>query len=128
MDQETKEILMKKEVFLKEWKINTPRMAEAVILLDMIYTINGKSYDINGVDMTVAIDNKAVWRMVHKSLVIPNYFNQDAAAEASLVKKLIEQCNIHLTLQKVISHKKIITLFIQDPSPQIVKNCNERVR
>ena len=103
-------------------------MEEAIILLDMIHIINGKSYDINSADMIVAMNNKAVWRMVHGGLVIPNHFNQDTVAEASLVKKLIEQCNIHLTLQKVISHKKIITLFIQDPSPQIVKNCNERVR
>ena len=85
-----KEILMEKEVFLKEWEMNTPRIAEAVILLDMIYTINRKSYNINGIDMMVAIDNKAVFRMVHRGLVILNHFNQDAAAEVSLVKKLIE--------------------------------------
>ena len=81
---------MEKEVFSKEWEMNTLRMAEAVILLDMIYTINGKSHNINGADMTVVIDNKAVWRMVHRGLVILNHFNQDAAAEASLVKKLIK--------------------------------------
>ena len=70
--------------------MNTPRMAEAVILLDMIYIINGKSYDINGTNMMVVMDNKAVWRIVHRGLVILNHFNQDTAAEASLVKKLVE--------------------------------------
>ena len=75
MDREMKEILMEREVFSKEQEMNTLRMAEAIILLDMIYTINGKSYDINGADMMVAMDNKAIWRMVHGGLVIPNYFN-----------------------------------------------------
>ena len=128
MDQEMKEILMEREVFSKEWEINTLRTAEAIILLDMIDTINRKSYDINDADMTVAIDNKAIWRIVYRGLVIPNHSNQDAAAEASLVKKLIEQCNIHLTLQKVISHKKITTLFIQDSGLYIVKYFDERAR
>ena len=98
MDQETKEIMMEKEVFSKEWEMNTPRMVEVVILLDMIHTINRKSYDINSINMIVAIDNKAVQRMAYEGLVIPNYFNQDTTAKASLVKKLVEQYNIHLTL------------------------------
>ena len=89
---------MEREVFSKEWEMNTPRIAEVVILLDIIHTINGKSYDINGVDMIVVIDNKAIWRMVHGGLVIPNHFNQDAVAKVSFAKRLIEQCNIHLTL------------------------------
>ena len=86
--------------------MNTPRTAEVVILLDMINTISKKSYDINGVDITVVSDNKAIWRMVYRSLVIPNYFNQDAGAKVSLVKRLIEQCNIHLILQKLKATRK----------------------
>jgi len=66
--------------------------------------------------------------MVHGGLVIPNHFNQDTVAKASLVKKLIEQCNIYLILQKVISYKIITTPFIQDPSPYIVKYYNEMAR
>ena len=75
MDQETKEILIEKEVFSKEQEMNTPRTAEAVILLDMIHTINRKSYDINGADITVAMNNKAIQRMVYRGLFIPNHFN-----------------------------------------------------
>ena len=66
--------------------------------------------------------------MVHGGLVILNHFNQDAVAKVSLVKKLIEYYNIHFTLEKVTSHKKITTPFIQDPSLHIVKYCDERVR
>ena len=39
MDRD-KNILMEKELFAKEWEINTARIVEAVILLDMIRTIN----------------------------------------------------------------------------------------
>ena len=37
--------------------MNNIRMAEGVILLDMIYTINSKSYDVERVNMLVAMDN-----------------------------------------------------------------------
>ena len=58
-------------------------------MLDIVYMINSKSYDIEGANMLVAMDNQAVWRIVHRGLTIPNHFNQDAAAKASSVKKLI---------------------------------------
>ena len=53
-------ILMEKELFAKEWEINTTRIAEAIILLDIIQTINNKSHNIMNINLTVAIDNKAV--------------------------------------------------------------------
>ena len=50
-------ILIEKELFTKEQEINTARIAEAVILLDIIRTINDKSYNIINVRITIAIDN-----------------------------------------------------------------------
>ena len=41
--------------------MNTTRIAEATILLDMIQIINNKSYDIINIELTVAMDNEAVW-------------------------------------------------------------------
>ena len=92
--------------------MNNARMIEGVILLDIIYTINSKSYNVEGANILVAIDNQVVWRMVYGGLTIPNYFNQDSAAEASSVKQIIDQCNIHITIQKVKSYKKTTNLFL----------------
>ena len=60
IDQETKEIMMEREVYTKEWEINKARIAEGVILLDMIYMINSKSYNVEGANMLIVIDNQAV--------------------------------------------------------------------
>ena len=51
---------MEREVYAKEWEMNNTRTVEEVILLDMIYTINSKSYDIEGANILVVIDNQAV--------------------------------------------------------------------
>ena len=55
--------------------MNTSRTAEAIILLDIIYTINSKSHDIEETNMVVTIDNQAVQRMVYGELTIPNHYN-----------------------------------------------------
>ena len=48
---------MERELYAKYWEMNTVRTAKGVILLDMVYTINSKSYDIKGANMLVAMDN-----------------------------------------------------------------------
>ena len=66
---------MEREMYAKEWDMNTVRTAEVMILFDMIYTINNKIYDIVNTNMIVAIDNQVVWRIVHRGLVILNHYN-----------------------------------------------------
>ena len=53
-------ILMEKELFVKEWEMNTTRIAEVMILLDMIQTINNKSHNITNMNLIVAMDIKVV--------------------------------------------------------------------
>ena len=85
-----KNILIEKELFAKEWKINTSIIAEAVILLDMIQAINDKSYNIMNLNMIIVIDNKAVWKMIYRGIEIPNQYNQDTAVEASVIERIIQ--------------------------------------
>ena len=87
MDRD-RNILMEKELFAKEWEMNTARIAEAIILLDMIRTINNKSYNIMDMNMIIAMDNEAVWKMIYRGIKIPNHYNQDAAAEVSIIEMI----------------------------------------
>ena len=83
-----KNILIEKELFTKEQEMNTARTAEAIILLDMIRTINNKSYDITDVNMTIAMDNKAVQKMIHRGMEVLNHYNQDTIAEVSAIERI----------------------------------------
>ena len=51
---------MEKELYSKDWSININQAAEAVILLDMIATIQSKSYSIANRRIPITIDNKKV--------------------------------------------------------------------
>ena len=82
---------MEKELYAKEQELNTVRTAKAMILLNVIQTINNKSYEITNIALTITIDNEAVQRIVYRELVVPNYYNQDVAAEASTIKRLVSQ-------------------------------------
>ena len=81
---------MEKELFTKEQEMNTVRTVEATILLDMIQIINNKSYNIMNIELIVVIDNEAVQQMIHRGIVVPNHYNQDTAAEAYIVEKIIQ--------------------------------------
>ena len=44
MDISTKQVLMEKELFSKEWSHNIARRAKAIVILDTVKTIKSKSY------------------------------------------------------------------------------------
>ena len=54
----------------------------------MIQTINNKSHNITNMNLTVVIDNEVVQQMIHRGMVIPNHYNQDAAAKAYAIKRI----------------------------------------
>ena len=89
MDRD-KNILMEKELFVKEWEMNMARIVEAIILLDLMQTINNKSYNIMDMNMTIAMDNKEVWKMIHGGMKVPNYYNQDAIAKVSAIERITQ--------------------------------------
>ena len=61
INTETKQIVMEKELYSKDWSINTNRAAETIILLDIIAIIQAKSYSITNGRIPKIIDNKKVW-------------------------------------------------------------------
>ena len=42
------------------------------------------------INMIILIDNKVVWKMIYGRIEVPNQYNQDAAAEASTIKRIIQ--------------------------------------
>ena len=91
--------------------MNTARIAEATILLDMIQTINNKSYNIMNIKLMVVINNEVVQQIIHRGMVVPNYYNQDAAAEAYTIERIIQQYNINLQIDKVYRYYKSTRTF-----------------
>ena len=43
--------------------------------------------------------------------MVPNYYNQDTAAEAETICRIIEQYQIRIQIDRVNSYRKITTTF-----------------
>ena len=92
---------MKKELYSKDWSINTNRAAKTVILLDMIATIQAKSYSITNRRIPIIIDNKKVWQMIYSNLNILNKNNQDSAVEIVMIQELIDSTILSLPIMDI---------------------------
>ena len=60
IDIELKEILIERELYSKDWGLNSNRSTKVMILLDMIATFKVKSYTVTNGRIPIIIDNKKV--------------------------------------------------------------------
>ena len=106
-----KTILMKYEMHTKKWKYNMPKIAEAVVLLDLITILNKKLHYITHSNISISIDNKKIWKIIHEEIILSNQYNQDATTEIIAIKRIIEQSLIEMTIDSVLAHKESRQIF-----------------
>ena len=68
-------------------------------------------YFLDREEIKTFIDNKDLQRMVHSSIKRANHFNQDAAAEAIVIKRLIKTSIVCAKVERKQAHKKIRRTF-----------------
>ena len=118
---------MEREVYSKDWQVNTGWTAEAIILLDFMHTIYNKACELEVGAVTISMDNKKVWSNVYGGMAVANHFNQDVAAEASAIKRLKEKISIRIKIDRVNSHRIINLLLEQNLGLYLVKYSYQRV-
>ena len=85
------EKLLSHEMHAKDWSYNTPKTAEAVILLDLITTLQSRAQNTNNGKVEIHMDNKEIWRRVTSTTRVANHCNQDSAAEVKATKAQFEK-------------------------------------
>ena len=70
------------------WKQNTPRVAEAIVVLNMIEVIKIKGRHIVNGKVVISIDSRKVHQMIAQ-ISTANYHIQDRAAEASTIRRFL---------------------------------------
>ena len=78
-----------------------PRGAKVIMMLDIVQTIYQKVKNIDEGQITIAMDNKAMWRIANRIIEIANHFNQEAVAEGAAIQRLIEESLINVRMDKV---------------------------
>jgi len=117
----SKRILTEREVYLKDWQVNTEQTVEAIILLNFIQTVYNKAYELEVGVVIISMDNKKVWNNVHEGIKVANHFNQAAELETLVIKQLKEKILIEIIIDRVNSHRIINLLFEQNPGPYLIK-------
>ena len=80
---------MEREIFLKDQSLNNTRSAEVIMLLDFIKILSKKSFKMGSQTIIILINNNKVQQIVHNNMKVVNHFNQEAASEISIIRRLI---------------------------------------
>ena len=67
-----KEYEIKHRLFLKDWKLNTPKTAEATTLLDLVETIVKRTEQLSEGLIIIYNNNKKIMKMIYGEIEIPN--------------------------------------------------------
>ena len=102
---------MEKELFSKEWRSNTAREAEVIIMLDIIITIYKKSRDMQNRRLKAFINNRELGKIVNSSMKIANHYNQDRATEIIAIKRLIDKYTVVINVDRIYVHKEMRGTF-----------------
>ena len=125
---ELKEILIEKELYSKDWDLNSNRSAEAMILLNMIATFKAKSHTVNNRRILIIMDNKKVWRIIYTLIETSNQHNQDSAAEIIMIQELIDKIEISLPIKRESGHQDIKCSFQQNPGLHLLAMYDQKAR
>ena len=102
-----KEELMSHELCAKEWKSNTPKTSEDVILLYLVATLLAKARNTNQGRVEVHINGKDIWRSINATTRVANHFNQDLAAEIIAINKLIKEAVLVVMVIRKKGHGEV---------------------
>ena len=119
--------LLSHEMHAKDWSYSTPKTAEAVILLDLITTLQSRAQNTNNGRVDIHVDNKETWRRVTSTTRVANHFNQDSAAEVKAIKSSIRKADLEISLIRQHGHRDVIQND-QNPGPKLIKMCDEKAK
>ena len=75
----------------------------------------------------IETDNKELQKSVMNDITVANHFNQDAAAESKVIRRLIKELKIPIIINNVKSYRKRIKIYERDLRTNIIRVCHIRV-
>ena len=67
-------------LYSKDWKANTPKVAKAMVLLDLIETIAKRTERMNQGILVIYCDNKKLCQLINREMDMISQFIQDIVA------------------------------------------------
>ena len=95
-----KEELMSYEMRAKCRNFNTLKIAEALLLLDLITTLRMKSCNEDKGKIEFHMDNRETRRRIESTKKVANYFNQDSAAGIKATKRTTKEAYLDTMMKR----------------------------
>ena len=90
--------LLSNEIYHKEWKENSNRLAEVIILLELIQVIEQKSRYISNGKIEIALDYRKVYCKIIKQILTTTHIVGDGGGEIAAIRKAIKKASITIEL------------------------------
>ena len=72
------------------------KIAEVYILLDFIAMIEQKGWHAENGSLTIVIDNKKVYGMIHEAIDIPSKFTQNTVVQVMQILTLVDKIKFNI--------------------------------
>jgi len=118
--------LTERTIYHKQWHPNTIVGAETITLLELVEVINKKCKHISRGKIRIGVDNRKAYNSITNQMMKSTQYTQDAGAEITRIKQIIEESHIEIQLILIKHSKKITAPFHQKPIEYLINKCHQK--
>ena len=118
--------VLSNRLFHKKQDKNSSKVAEAVVLLELVKVIASKSRNIREGKIIIALDCREVYKSIVNKIFKSTKLVGDGGGEIALIRKAISTATIQIEFQLKRGHPNKQPLFCQNPLQQMVCECDKR--
>ena len=112
----------------KEWDKNTIVGVEAIVLLELLVTLEKRGRNVNSGKVTVGLDNRKAHIGIVEEIKRNSEVTKDAGAEIIEMKNIVNRIKFDVEFKLIRGHSPTIGPFLRNPLLWIIKECDIKAR
>ena len=123
-----KKLRLNNESYHEEWRYNTPHVAEAITLLELLEVIGQKGRYIDSRQITICFDNQHMCKRIIVDIRKSNYMAQEAGAKIATIKQLLKKIKFNILLKLTCRHPLTNAPFDANLTPYLIILCDREAK
>jgi len=121
-----KDKIIQNILYHKNWKKNTAKGAEAITLLELISVLKHRGRDIESGKLSIAVDNRKVYRGITEQIKKASTHTQDAGVEIAQIRRLLKEIKFEINFKLVRGYRAPTGTLQQKPYEHLIRMCDEK--
>ena len=113
-------------MFNKKWGVNSPKAAEAAIMLDMLEHVKDSTATILEEELIVINNKKLLHNEINEKWEKSGQHVNNAGGTVTKIKELIEMASFEIKFRLITNHKNKEHQFNRDPIQCLMKECDNQ--